>query len=221
MPPLGDINSTREEVEAFYAFFFGMDSWRTFEMRDVEDTDKADSRDEKRWLDRKNVAGRKKLKKEDTQRLNKVVEQCFSLDPRIKLLKEQEKYAKNTKKREREAAEKAAAEEAARVAEAARIKAGKEEAEKKEKAASEKKDKDSAKNAVKKSKKTIRRIFRDNSCFVADEKDIDAVAEKSSKLEKLLSSSDLDVLEALRVKFEKAVTLGPSGLAKVLDENSA
>jgi DnaJ homolog subfamily C member 2 len=34
--PMGDDNSTREEVEAFYECWFNFDSWRSFEMLDEE-----------------------------------------------------------------------------------------------------------------------------------------------------------------------------------------
>lgn len=60
---LGDENSSRPEVEAFYQFWFAFESWRTFEMRDEEDTDKAGSREEKRWLDRKKCCCAQKGKK--------------------------------------------------------------------------------------------------------------------------------------------------------------
>lgn len=184
-------------------------------MRDEEDTTKADSRDEKRWLDRKNFAARKKHKKEDIQRLNRLVEQAFALDPRIKVFKDQEKWEKSTKKRERDAAEAAVVAEAARIAEEARVVAEKAEADEKERAAGAKKEKDSAKNIIKKEKKTIRRIFRNNNSFLAEGADAEAVSVQTDKLEAALDSSDADYLEALRVKFEKALDIGK--LAAVLN----
>ena len=217
-PAFGNADSIREDVDACYQFWFEFESWRTFEMRDEEDTDKADSRDEKRWLDRKNFAARKKHKKEDMQRLNKLVEQAFNQDPRIKLFKEEDKYAKNAKKRERESAERAAAEEAARIAEIERLAKEKTDAEEKERLAQEKKERESGKNAIKKEKKTIRRIFRDNNSFLPSGGSADSAAFQTDLLEQALNTSDSDHLEALRVKFEKVLDLGSVALGLVLDE---
>ncbi|KAI8895152.1 hypothetical protein BC833DRAFT_555216 [Globomyces pollinis-pini] len=216
-PPLGNENSTRAEVDAFYHFWLNFESWRTFEMRDEEDTEKAGSRDEKRWLDRKNFASRKKHKKEDSQRVNRLVTQAFELDPRVRKFKNEDKLARTSKKREREAAALAAEQEALRLAEEKRIAEEKAEAEAKEKAASAKLDKDAAKNAVKKERKTIRRLFRDNNSFLPEGAKADAVLKQTEKLESLLSNGDYSFLEDLRVKFEKSVSLGAVGLGKVLD----
>lgn len=217
-PAFGTADSTEEEVNAFYIFWGEFESWRTFEMRDEEDTDKADSRDEKRWLDRKNFAARKKHKKEDTQRVIKLVDQAFNLDPRVKKFKEQQKYAKSAKKREREAAERAVAEEAARIAEVERIAAEKAELDEKERLAIQRKERDSSKNIIKKEKKTIRRIFRDNNSFMPSGGDADSVAFQTDRLEQALNTSDSFHLESLRAKFEKVLDLGSVALGLVLDE---
>lgn len=36
VPSLGDENSTKQEVDAFYDFFYSFDSWRSFEYQDKE-----------------------------------------------------------------------------------------------------------------------------------------------------------------------------------------
>ncbi|KAJ3275001.1 hypothetical protein HDV01_001507 [Terramyces sp. JEL0728] len=212
VPSFGGADSSREEVEAFYQFWLNFESWRTFERRDEEDTDKAGSREEKRWLDKKNVAARKKHKKEDIQRVNKFVDQAFNLDPRIKAFKAAEKYAKNAKKREKEAAET----EAARLAEEAKIAKEKEEEELKLKQQNQKKDKEAVKNAIKKEKKTVRRLFRDNNSFLTAGADASAVAVQTEKVEAALNSNNLDYLTELRTKFEKALTVGNDAVVKVL-----
>ncbi|KAH9244666.1 hypothetical protein BASA81_017909, partial [Batrachochytrium salamandrivorans] len=102
VPTIGDSTSSREDVEAFYGFWFDFESWRTFEMMDEEDTDNAEGREHKRYLERKNKSARQKLKKEDNSRVGKFVEQAFTLDPRIRKFKEEERYAKDAKRRERE-----------------------------------------------------------------------------------------------------------------------
>jgi DnaJ family protein C protein 2 len=73
VPSLGDMSATKQEVQSFYDFWFRFESWRSFEAFDEEKTDSADSREEKRYLERINKTARAKRKKEDNQRINKLV----------------------------------------------------------------------------------------------------------------------------------------------------
>jgi DnaJ family protein C protein 2 len=43
VPELGDVNSPREHVDRFYDFFYGFDSWRSFEYLD-KDTSEGDEK---------------------------------------------------------------------------------------------------------------------------------------------------------------------------------
>ena len=45
VPKLGDENSTQEEVENFYNFFYNFDSWRSFEYQDEDVPDDNENRD--------------------------------------------------------------------------------------------------------------------------------------------------------------------------------
>ncbi|KAI8590326.1 hypothetical protein BDZ88DRAFT_414935 [Geranomyces variabilis] len=218
VPALGNKDSTRDEVEAFYSFWFNIDSWRTFENLDEEDTDGVESREEKRWLDRKNKAERTKRKKADNARVNKLVEQAFGLDPRIKQFREADKYAKDAKKREREAAQKAAEEAAKKQADEEKAAAEKAEAEAKERALAEKKDREATKNAIRKEKKTIKRIMRDHDNFLPATASADAIAFQLQKLDEILEQLNTDGLEQFRIKLEQAVPSGPEVLELVLDE---
>ncbi|KAF9431394.1 hypothetical protein BGZ76_000362, partial [Entomortierella beljakovae] len=124
VPQLGDANSAQDDVEGFYDFWYKFDSWRTFEWMDKEDGEGHDSRDDKRYFEKKNKAERAKLKKEDNARVREIVDQALGLDPRIKLFKEQANKQRNAKRREKEEAEKKAAEDkiaAEKAAEEARI----------------------------------------------------------------------------------------------------
>jgi DnaJ homolog subfamily C member 2 len=57
------------------------------------------SRDDKRYTEKKNKSERARRKKEDTARLRNLVDLALSLDPRIKRIKEEEKAAREAKKK--------------------------------------------------------------------------------------------------------------------------
>ncbi|EGF84287.1 hypothetical protein BATDEDRAFT_34216 [Batrachochytrium dendrobatidis JAM81] len=218
VPELGDINSTREDVESFYSFWFDFESWRTFEMLDEEDTDNAEGRDHKRFLERKNKAARTKLKKEDNSRLIKLAEQAFSLDPRIRKFKEEERYAKDAKRREKEQLAKAAEIEAEKKAEEARIACELAEAQEKAVKDAEKAKREKAKNAVRKEKKTIKRLLRDNNNFLSGEALPDAVINQVERIEFIFTWSEIEHLEAFRTRLEDAFAFGIDALMLAFDE---
>lgn len=62
-------------------------------------TDRFDSRDDKRYTEKKNKSERARRKKEDTARLRGIVDLCLGLDPRIKRIKQEEKDAREAKKK--------------------------------------------------------------------------------------------------------------------------
>ncbi|CAG90850.1 DEHA2G18480p [Debaryomyces hansenii CBS767] len=179
VPLLGTLESTKEEVDAFYNFWGKFDSWKTFEFKDEDVPDDTANRDHKRYIERKNIATRKKFKQEDNKRVIDLVERAYSEDPRIKLFKDTAKKEKERKKWEREAGSRQAAEEAAAK------KAAEEEAAKKaaEDAAaskvSSKKAKEAAKAAKKKQKRSIRSAPKDAEYFgdAGKATDIDADVE--------------------------------------------
>lgn len=165
VPKLGNENSSKEEVEHFYNFWYNFDSWRSFEYLDEDVPDDNESRDQKRHVERKNANARRKRKSEDTARLRKLVDECLALDERIKKFRQQEHAQKNKRRLEKEAEQKRLAEEAAKAKEEqARLQAEKEAAEKAEKAES-KKAKEAAKNAAKKNKRVIRGAVKEANYF--------------------------------------------------------
>lgn len=131
VPEIGTMDSSKEEVEEFYQFWYKFQSWRSFEAEDEDDVDSASCREEKRWLERKNKAARAKRKKEDNQRITRLVDQAYKQDPRLLKFKADEKAAKEEK---RLAKERAIQEELDKV----RLQAEAEEAEKARLAAEEK-----------------------------------------------------------------------------------
>ena len=165
VPRLGDESATKEAVYHFYEFWYGFDSWRSFEYQDEDVPDDNENRDQKRHVEKKNQNRRKKLKTEDTQRLRKLVDDALALDERIKKFKQQEYTEKNRKRVEKEAEAKRVQERAQRAKEEeARLAREREEAEKTEKAEG-KKAKEAAKNAAKKNKRVLRAAVKDANYF--------------------------------------------------------
>jgi len=95
VPKLGNDKSTKEEVEHFYNFWYNFDSWRTFEYLDEDVPDDNENRDQKRHVERKNTAARRKKKTEDTARLRHLVDDALALDERIKKFRQAEHAQKN------------------------------------------------------------------------------------------------------------------------------
>jgi DnaJ family protein C protein 2 len=161
--PLGSADASKAEVEAFYSFWYNFDSWRSFEYLDKEANEGADSRDEKRYAEKKNKNERARRKKEDIARVRALVDQAMAADPRIKRIKAEEKAAREAKKKGGSRAgtpgnvtpqdrEQAAAEAKAK-AEAETKKAE----EDKKKAESDKADREAAKKAREAAKKNLKR----------------------------------------------------------------
>jgi DnaJ family protein C protein 2 len=99
VPGLGHSNATKQEVEGFYDFWYNFDSWRSFEWYDKEVNEGSDNRDDKRYTEKKNKSERARRKKEDIAKLRGLVDMTLGLDPRIKRIKQEEKEAREAKKR--------------------------------------------------------------------------------------------------------------------------
>ncbi|KAI8909192.1 hypothetical protein EDD86DRAFT_207129 [Gorgonomyces haynaldii] len=218
VPVLGNLETPRDQVESFYSFWFNFESWRSFEMHDEEDADGADSRDEKRWIEKKNKNQRQKMKKEDNARLTKLVDQAFSLDPRIKQFKQQDKAAKEAKKREKELASKAGEIEAQKKAEEERKIREQQEAEEKAKRDEEKKNKEAHKNAVRKEKKTIKRLLRDHNNFLPEGTSVEILTQHLARVDALFEAYDLQQLSEWRQNLEAVQEQGAEALLLVFEE---
>ncbi|KAH7400808.1 DnaJ domain-containing protein [Phaeosphaeria sp. MPI-PUGE-AT-0046c] len=198
VPKLGNAKSSKEDVENFYNFWYNFDSWRTFEYLDEDVPDDNENRDQKRHVERKNQAARRKKKTEDTARLRKLVDDALALDERIKLFRQQANANKNKKRLEKEAEEKRVAEEAAKKKEEeAKLAAEKEAAEKAQKVEG-KKAKEAAKNAAKKNKRVVRGAVKDANYFHAGG---DAPA---AQIESALNDTDLIIA---KIDHEELATL--------------
>ncbi|KAJ3396152.1 hypothetical protein HDU92_003824 [Lobulomyces angularis] len=160
VPKLGSIDDPKEKVEEFYSFWFHFQSNRSFEALDEDDLESASCREERRWLDRKNKAARTKRKKEDNARINKLIEQAFKLDPRIKKFKEEEKIRKEEKKQKKlEEIERKEQEKKKKLEELEHMEQLKLKEEREQKEVL-KKEKELLKKNIKKEKKTIKNLLK-------------------------------------------------------------
>lgn len=157
VPKLGSMQSPKSEVDAFYAFWYSFDSWRSFEWLDEDVPDDSSNRDSKRHIEKKNKSLRAKHKKDDNLRLRKLVDAALAEDPRIQAFKDAEKKAKEQKKWDREAGAREAAEKERKAKEEAESKAKADAAA----AVNAKKAKEQAKSAKKKNKRAIRGSVKD------------------------------------------------------------
>nr|BAJ99217.1 predicted protein [Hordeum vulgare subsp. vulgare] len=141
-PVLGKLDDPWESTEQFYEFWYSFKSWRDFSFEDEYNVDDAESREEKRWMERQNDRERKRYKKEEASNIFKLTEIAERNDPRVKKRRaeaaEAKKAAKNSQKDSKKAAkaeaEKAANEERERKAQEDKLKAEQEEKNKKDKA---------------------------------------------------------------------------------------
>lgn len=201
VPELGKEDSSREDVEYFYNFWYNFDSWRTFEYLDEDVPDDNENRDQKRHVERKNNNQRKKRKVEDTVRLRKVVDEALAQDERIKKFRQESSKQKNAKKIEKEAAEKKAKEDAQKAKEEAeRLEKERAEAEKAEKAEG-KKAKEAAKNAAKKNKRVIRNAVKDGNYFVEGDASAGQVEASLNETDSLINKLDNEEIATMAGKL--------------------
>jgi DnaJ family protein C protein 2 len=201
VPRFGNANSTKEEVEEFYNFWYNFDSWRSFEYQDEDVPDDGESRDQKRHTERKNNNARKKKKQEDNARLRKLLDDASAGDERIKKFRNAASAEKNKKRLEKEAAEKKAKEEAeaAKKAaeEAAKVAAEKEKTDRE----ASKKAKEAAKNAVKKNKRVLKGSVKDVNYFAAGEPAASVIDGVLNDVDLVISKVDADEIAALAAKL--------------------
>lgn len=99
VPELGNENTPIKQVENFYNFWRNFSSWREFNFLNEYDPEEAESREERRWMERKNKNLQDKKRKEEMGRINKLVDKAYELDPRIRKKKEEERIAKENRKK--------------------------------------------------------------------------------------------------------------------------
>ncbi|GLI74829.1 zuotin [Penicillium ochrochloron] len=204
VPQLGDENSTQEEVETFYNFWYNFDSWRSFEYLDEDIPDDGEGRDQKRHTEKKNANARRKRKSEDIARLREMVDECLALDERIKKFKQQARAGKDAKRKAKEDEAKRLIEERERAkAEEEERKKNAEETAKAERE-EKKKAKEAAKNAAKKNKRVLKSSVKDVNYFADGEASPAQVDTVLGDVDLVMSKIDVDELAELASRLTVA-----------------
>jgi len=207
VPKLGDENSSAQQIDHFYNFWYNFDSWRIFNYLDEEDPMTGESREDKRHIEKKNKKAREERKKEDNARIRELTDLAAKLDPRMKKLKDLEKEKKEAEKKAKERAKEKEELLQKKKEEEERLKKAKAEEIAKAKADEEKKEKEAKKNALRNFRKNIRKVVKDANYFLSDHLGPESreVLDGMIQMEKVCESStyeDLSRLSELALAFE-------------------
>lgn len=217
VPQLGDDTTDIQAVNKFYDFWYSFKSWRDFSFDLEYDTDQAECREEKRWMERQNAKNIKTKKAEETSRIRRLVDLAYKHDPRLQRLRASEKAKKNAAKLEK----RRLAEERARAEREREQKQKQEEeqraAEDKEKRIAAKKEKETQRHVMRKSRQKLRTVGRklglssqdhlillEKMCTEGTVESIDSV---SKSLDKLSAGEGNLVTNALEIL--KTATFNP------------
>ena len=160
----GDDETPMDLVHAFYEYWIHFESWRDFSLEAAKQTgehydpDSADSRYEKRFMQKEIEKKSKSLKKEEMIRINLLVERAMANDPRLKREKQQEKEEKERIANEKKNLENQAARAALEASVRLQVEAAKKEQEEKETKATAKQQKEGEKKILRKAKQTFRKL---------------------------------------------------------------
>lgn len=198
VPRLGTEESTREEVEKFYDFWYNFQSWREYSYLDEEDKEKGQDRDERRWIEKQNKMVRQKRKKEETARIRALVDLAYNNDPRIVRFKREEKEKKLAAKRAKQTAAQAIKAEEDRIAKEAELARQKAEEAEQKRIEQAQREREQLKRAMKKERKLLRDTLKEKEYFSTNDK------EKISHMEgmdKLCEAFKLIELQELNKKI--------------------
>ncbi|KAL2629936.1 hypothetical protein R1flu_014622 [Riccia fluitans] len=195
VPSLGEDESSMEDVDKFYDFWWSFKSWREFPHADEFDLEQAESREHKRWMERQNGKLREKAKKEENSRIRTLIENAYKRDPRIVRRKEEEKAEKLRKKQAKVLAKQEKELEAQRLLEEEKLRKEAEEKRLAEEAAALKKIREKEKKLLRKEKSRLRQA----AASVTGKKEF-AISEDS--IESLCSSLEMIQLKCICDKLE-------------------
>ncbi|KAK2446518.1 transcription factor SRM1 [Trifolium repens] len=195
IPSLGDDKTSIKEVDSFYDFWYSFKSWREFPQADEFDLETAETREDKRWMERQNAKLSEKARKEEYARIRTLVDNAYKRDPRILRRKEEIKAEKKRKKESKFLAKKLEEEEAARIAEEEKKRKAEEDRKAAEAASQQKKVREKEKKLLRKERTRLRTL----SGPIASQHILDISADDA---EEICMSFDIDQLRGLCEKME-------------------
>ncbi|KAI9029546.1 hypothetical protein CLU79DRAFT_843068 [Phycomyces nitens] len=211
IPDIGNMDSTQEEATKFYDFWYNFDSWRSYDYLDRNEAE-GETRDEQIMIEKKNRLERAQKKKEDTMRIQSIIERMQATDPRTKRFKEEKKREKEDKKRAREEAQRLAEEQRKKEEEEERIRKEEEEEAKRKQAIEDKKLKDRQKKVLKKERKAIKALIDERLPTSSD------IAEEVQNTELNAIFEPMDLEETVAWKKELEAISKEKTLEKILEK---
>lgn len=194
VPKLGTIDSSREEVDNFYSFWYDFKSWREYSYEDEEDKDKCSDRDERRMCEKINRAERQRKKKDEMLRIRNLVDLAYSTDPRIAKFKQEDKERKLAAKRAKQSAAQAKKEEEERILREAQLAREQAEAAERAKIEAKRQEREQMKKALKKERKTFRDLCKANNYYAENEEQNLKHMETVDKICEIFSLMELEEL---------------------------
>jgi DnaJ homolog subfamily C member 2 len=200
-PELGDDDTPIEQVQAFYNYWIHFESWRDFSSQAADELqvenhlENAESRDERRYLQREIERHAKNLKRQEVVRIKTLVERAMESDPRLKRQRALERQKKQDQAMEKQRAE----EEAKRLEQLQKEQQEKDEQVEREKQALEKVQRDKDKKQLRKARQQLRKMA---SSLVEDSVHGDV----SDIVEELCSAMSLHDLNELNDTLEAKLT---------------
>jgi len=196
VPELGDLATPIADVYKFYDYWINFESWRDFTGVNCEhNPDDAQSREEKRWMQKENERITKKLKKNEMDRIIQLVMLAQKKDPRIVADKEAKRQAKDADKNAREAIIKRIEEEDA----AAKAWDEAAEAAVQEKAATAKADREKQKKLKSNARNVLRKLLRHTATLGQGSGEYGIVS--APDVELICSAAELDDLTDINKAF--------------------
>jgi DnaJ family protein C protein 2 len=209
-PKLGDADSAEsvdmKQVHAFYEYWIHFESWRDFsaqaadELQVENELENAESRFEKRWIQKEIDKRCKQLKRAEMARIQLLVTRAMEADPRIRKERQELIEAKEKQKKDLEMAAKKEVQDAIEAAAAEVIRA----AEEKIRLAEEKVERDKNKKQLRKARQLLRRVSLE-SFDNAEQKLWDDSYDMNQDIDALCASLTLIELKALGVKVEETI----------------
>jgi DnaJ family protein C protein 2 len=204
-PVVGHADTPMEEVHAFYDYWIHFESWRDFssqaaEELEVEDEmENAESRFEKRWINKEIEKRCKQLKRAEMTRIQLLVTRAMEADPRMRKERQEAIEAKEQAKVDREAAAKKEVEDAAQKLIDDKIQA---EADK-IRLAEEKVEREKDKKQLRKAKQLLRRVSLESFESSSERKIWGDSYDMKQDVEILCTSLTVHQIKALAEKVEE------------------